>query len=46
MKREMNVKWELFGLYDTVEGKFYTNKGTGIFIAGPDVQFNVNEKIL
>ena len=25
------------GLYDTVEGKFYTNKGTGEFIAGPDV---------
>ena len=25
------------GLYDTVEGKFYTNQGTGEFIAGPDV---------
>ena len=25
------------GLYDTVEGKFYTNQGTGVFIAGPDV---------
>ena len=26
------------GLYDIVEGKFYTNQGTGEFIAGPDVQ--------
>ena len=25
------------GLYDTVKGKFYTNQGTGDFIAGPDV---------
>ena len=26
------------GLYDLVEGKFYTNKGTGDdFIAGPEV---------
>ena len=25
------------GLYDLVDGKFYTNKGTGKFIAGPDV---------
>ena len=25
------------GLYDTVEGKFYTNQGTGEFIVGPDV---------
>lgn len=25
------------GLYDLVEGKFYTNQGTGDFIAGPDV---------
>ena len=25
------------GLYDIVEGKFYTNQGTGEFIAGPDV---------
>ena len=25
------------GLYDTVEGKFYTNQGTGEFIAGPEV---------
>ena len=25
------------GLYDTVEGKFYTNQGTGDFIPGPDV---------
>ena len=25
------------GMYDTVEGKFYTNQGTGEFIAGPDV---------
>ena len=25
------------GLYDTVESKFYTNQGTGEFIAGPDV---------
>ena len=25
------------GLYDLVEGKFYTNQGTGEFIAGPDV---------
>ena len=25
------------GLYDTVEGKFYTNQGTGDFIAGPEV---------
>ena len=25
------------GLYDTVKGKFYTNQGTGEFIAGPDV---------
>lgn len=25
------------GLYDTVEGKFYTNQGEGEFIAGPDV---------
>ena len=26
------------GMYDTVEGKFYTNQGTGEFIAGPDVE--------
>ena len=25
------------GMYDTVEGKFYTNQGTGEFIAGPEV---------
>lgn len=25
------------GMYDLVEGKFYTNQGTGEFIAGPDV---------
>ena len=25
------------GMYDIVEGKFYTNQGTGEFIAGPDV---------
>ena len=25
------------GIYDTVEGKFYTNQGTGEFIAGPEV---------
>ena len=25
------------GMYDTVEGKFYTNQGTGDFIAGPEV---------
>lgn len=25
------------GLYDLVEGKFYTNQGTGDFIKGPDV---------
>ena len=25
------------GLYDTLEGKFYTNQGTGEFIAGADV---------
>ena len=25
------------GMYDTVEGKFYTNQGTGEFIKGPDV---------
>ena len=25
------------GLYDLVEGKFYTNQGTGEFIKGPDV---------
>jgi len=25
------------GLYDTVEGKFYTNKGTGTFVKGADV---------
>ena len=28
---------DTIGLYDTVEGKFYTNQGTGEFIAGPDV---------
>ena len=26
------------GLYDTVEGKFYTNQGTGKFIPGPDIK--------
>lgn len=26
------------GMYDTVEGKFYTNQGTGKFIAGSDVK--------
>ena len=25
------------GMYDTVNGQFYTNKGTGEFIAGPEV---------
>lgn len=25
------------GLYDLIEGKFYTNQGTGDFIAGPDI---------
>ena len=25
------------GLYDIVNGKFYTNQGTGEFTAGPDV---------
>ena len=28
---------DTIGLYDTVEGKFYTNQGTGEFIAGPEV---------
>ncbi len=25
------------GLYDTIEGKFYTNQGEGNFIKGPEV---------
>ena len=25
------------GMYDTVEGKFYTNQGTGEFVTGPEV---------
>ena len=25
------------GLYDIVEGKFYTNQGTGDFVKGPDI---------
>lgn len=25
------------GMYDTIGGKFYTNAGTGTFIAGPDI---------
>lgn len=28
------------GLYDTVNSKFYTNAGTGEFIAGPEVESN------
>ena len=28
---------DTIGLYDTVEGKFYTNKGTGTFVKGADV---------
>ena len=32
-----NVQDGTIGMYDTVEGKFYTNQGTGDFIAGPDV---------
>ena len=27
----------VIGMYDTVEEKFYTNQGTGVFIKGPDV---------
>lgn len=30
-------KDNVVGLYDTVEQKFYTNQGTGSFIAGPNV---------
>ena len=32
-KKEDNT----IGMYDTVEGKFYTNAGTGQFIAGPEI---------
>ena len=28
----------VLGMYDTVTGTFFTNSGTGTFIAGPDVQ--------
>ena len=28
------------GMYDTVEGRFYENQGTGTFAAGPDVVLN------
>ena len=28
---------DTIGLYDTVEGKFYVNKGTGTFLKGNDV---------
>ena len=28
---------DTIGMYDTIEGKFYTNQGTGEFIKGPDV---------
>jgi len=27
------------GLYDTIEGKFYTNAGTGVFLKGDDVEY-------
>ena len=26
------------GMYDKVEGKFYTNKGEGTFVEGPEVK--------
>ena len=29
------------GMYDTIDGTFYTNIGTGTFIAGPDVNSNL-----
>ena len=33
------------GMYDTVEGKFYTNQGTGTFIKGADVTSSNVEKM-
>ena len=32
----------VIGLYDRVEGKFYTNKGTGTFLKGNDINNNNN----
>lgn len=33
------------GLYDLVNSKFYTNAGTGVFIAGPEVTWPSNDAI-
>lgn len=33
------------GLYDLVNSKFYTNAGTGVFIAGPEVTWLSNDAI-
>ena len=33
----VQVPANTIGMYDTVEGKFYTNQGTGEFLKGPDV---------